>query len=107
MKIFALNVDDQNAALFDPWTIIHTSYGLWAGLVGIPFWITMGGAVAYEVFEQVAERQPWGQKIFRTSGAETPINLVSDVLVAAVGWWLGNRYHKPRTSGYLAPARRV
>jgi len=106
MKLFATNDADQNFALFDPWTVIHTSFGLWAGLVGISFKWTMAAAVLYEMFEQVAEDQPWGQKIFRSSGRETIANLVSDVGVTAGGWWLGNKYHEPRVSGYLAPAAR-
>lgn len=96
MKIFALDIKDQNLALFDPWTVIHMSVGLFAGLVGIPLLPSMGGAVAYEIFEQVAEDQPWGQKIFKTSGSETTFNMVSDVLIFGLGWWLGDRYHTER-----------
>lgn len=93
MKLFATTVADQNVALFDPWTVIHFSVGLFAGLVGIPVAPSMAAAVGYEAFEQIAENQPWGQKIFRTSGSETVINLVSDVVIFGVGWYLGDRYH--------------
>lgn len=93
MKLFATTVADQNVALFDPWTVIHFSVGLFAGLVGIPVAPSMAAAVGYEAFEQIAESHPWGQKIFRTSGSETVINLVSDVVIFGVGWYLGDRYH--------------
>lgn len=94
MKFFATTVADQNLALFDPWTVIHTAAGLFAGLVGIPFVPSIAAAIGYEVFEQMAESRPWGQKIFRTSGAETKINLVSDVIVFGLGWWWGDYYHR-------------
>lgn len=96
MKAFAFHHEDQNSALFDPWSVIHLSVGLFAGLVGIGPILSMTAAVGYEIFEQMAESQPWGQKIFRTSGAENGPNIATDILVFAVGWWLGNAYNGPR-----------
>lgn len=104
MKAFAFSVEDQNLALFDPWSVIHLSVGLFAGLVGIPLVPSIGAAVAYEFFEQIAEDAPWGQKIFRTSGSETTINMISDVVLFALGWYFGDVYHKPQRA--LPPARR-
>ncbi len=103
MKVFAFRHEDQNSALFDPWSVIHLSAGLFAGLVGIGPIVSMTAAVGYEIFEQVAENQPWGQKIFRTSGSENGPNMITDVLVFAVGWWLGTAYHRPRQPALNPP----
>jgi len=105
MKLVALHHDDQNAALFDPWSLIHLSAGLFAGLVGIGVVPSMIAAVAYEGFEQLAESQPWGQKIFKTSGSETFVNIVSDVALFAVGWYLGERYNRPSPTRAINPPR--
>lgn len=93
MKAIAFRHEDQNFAVLDPWSVIHFSVGLFAGLVGIGVVPSMVAAVAYEGFEQLAENQPWGQKIFKTSGSETPVNLVLDVVIFGVGWWLGHAYN--------------
>lgn len=93
MKAVALRHEDQNYAIFDPWTVIHFSVGLFAGLVGIGVIPSMAAAVAYEGFEQLAERQSWGQKIFKTSGSETTINMVLDVAIFGLGWWAGHAYN--------------
>lgn len=103
MKVFAVSVEDQNLALFDPWSVIHTSAGLFAGLVGLPFVPSIAAAVAYEFFEQIAEGKSWGQKIFRTSGSETTFNMISDVVLFALGWYLGDVYHRPQKA--LGPAK--
>ena len=103
MKLVALHHDDQNAALLDPWSLIHLSAGLFAGLVGVGVVPSMIAAVAYEGFEQLAERQSWGQKIFKTSGSETIANIVTDVALFAIGWYLGERYNRPQTA--LNPSR--
>lgn len=92
MKLVALHHDDQNYALFDPWSVIHMSAGLFFGLVGVGPVLSMTAAVGYDLFEQVAERQPWGQHIFKTSGSETVPNIITDIALFALGWYLGNRY---------------
>lgn len=92
--ILARRKSDQNFAAIDPWTAIHVAAGLAAGLVQVPFWPAMGGAVAYEVFEHYAETQAWGQRLFKTSGAENQRNMAVDVLVFAAGHWLGSRWNR-------------
>jgi len=105
MKLVALHHDEQNFALFDPWSLIHLSAGLFAGLVGIGVVPSMVAAVAYEGFEQLAESQPWGQKIFRTSGSETIANIITDVGLFALGWYMGERYNRPDSRRALNPGR--
>lgn len=91
--LVARTKEDQNKAAIDPWTAVHVGFGLGAGLMDIPFWWAMGGAVAYEIFEQWLERTEFGQNAFKTSGPETPMNAVVDVIVFAGGWWLGQKWN--------------
>jgi hypothetical protein len=92
MKLVALHHEEQNYALFDPWSVVHFAAGMFFGLVRVGFWPSLGLAVGYEAFEQFAERQSWGEKIFTTSGAETRSNIATDIGLFAVGWWLTNKY---------------
>ena len=95
MKLVAFHHEDQNAALLDPWSLVHLSVGLFAGLIGVGAIPSLAVATAYEAFEQFAERQPWGSKIFRTSGAETPQNIALDLGLFMAGWWMGAKYNDP------------
>ncbi len=93
MVIFAIDKDDQNESLMDPWSFVHGTSGLAFGLTGINFWTSISAAVIYDVLEQIAERNPIGQKLFATSGPESFGNVIVDLLLFAGGWWLGARYN--------------
>ena len=115
MKLVALNKKDQNEAWVDPWSAVHFSVGLAFGLVGIHFWKTVAAAIAWDIFEQVAERASWGQKFFRTSGPESWGNVGTDTALFLGGWYLGQRYNatgpavnpetKPRGKSKRNPGR--
>jgi hypothetical protein len=92
--IVARRKSDQNYAAVDPWTAVHASAGLAAGLVNAPFWPAMIAAVGYEVFEHYAETQPWGQRLFKTSGAENYGNMLVDLLAFAVGHAAGAAWNR-------------
>ena len=94
MKIVATEKDDQNRAAVDPWTLVHFSTGLALGLVDAPFDKVLGGAVGYEIAEQFAERQEWGQDFFETSGPEHLVNAAVDLGVLVLGHWLGRRWNR-------------
>jgi hypothetical protein len=78
----------------DPWTAVHLSTGLALGLMDVPLRWALTAAVAYELVEQHAERRPWGQRLFVTSGPEVKPNSVLDVVVLAVGHGLGQRWNR-------------
>ena len=92
--LVATRKSDQNQALIDPWTAVHFGFGLAAGLMEVPWWLSIGGAVAYEVFEQQLERTSAGKAWFKTSGPESFGNAAVDVGVYAVGMYLGNAYNR-------------
>lgn len=94
MKLVALRKADQNAALTDPWTVVHLGSGLACGLTALPFWPVFGLAVGYEVVEHFVERLPAGQRFFKSSEPESFPNAVVDVVTFALGWWLGARYNR-------------
>jgi hypothetical protein len=94
VKLFAFHHEDQNYAVFDPWSLIHLTSGMFAGLVGVGPVLSMSAAIGYDVFEQLAEREPWGQQIFRTPGSENWENILADLGLFALGWYLGHRYHE-------------
>lgn len=92
MRILATHKAEQNRAAIDPWTAVHLSAGLAAGLVDAPFPKSLLAAVAYEAIEQVLERNDAGRSFFKTSGPEVLHNAVVDVAVFVVGhalgqWW--------------------
>lgn len=93
MKLVATRKAEQNEAAIDPWTAVHFSSGLATGLMGVGFWPTLLGALAYDGLEQLAERHPMGQRLFRTSKPESAANVVVDTLVFLGGWYLGRRYN--------------
>jgi len=93
MKLVATAKPEQNRALLDPWTVVHFSSGLATGLMGIRWDWSISAAVMYEVVEQYAERQGWGQELFDTSFHESIPNAVADVAVFAVGHWLGELWN--------------
>jgi hypothetical protein len=92
MKIVATRRAEQNHAPIDPWTLVHLSAGLALGLMNVPRRWAVIGALAYEVIEQVAERDDWGKQLFETRGPESPINAVVDTVVFVAGHVLGTRW---------------
>ena len=93
MKWLARNLDEQNEAAIDPWTLVHFSAGLALGLMRAPLLPSLLGAAAYEVAEQVLERQQVGNRLFSMKGPESSLNLVVDLAVLVGGhltgqWWL-------------------
>lgn len=94
MKIIATKKSDQNLALVDPWTLVHFSVGLAAGLANVPPKWAIAGAVAYELAEQIFERTNFGQRFFSVSGPETLLNAALDVFVFAAGQYLGDEWNQ-------------
>ncbi|MEN8375520.1 MAG: hypothetical protein ABFS34_08735 [Gemmatimonadota bacterium] len=94
MKLLATRKTDQNRAVIDPWTLVHFSAGLAAGLVRIPLRWTLPAAIAYELFEQYLERKKVGQEMFETSGPESIRNAVVDIAVLAAGQRLGEIWNE-------------
>ncbi len=78
----------------DPWTVVHFSAGLAAGLMRLNPRMALSAAIAWEVAEQVFERQPVGQEVLKTSGPEVLPNVVLDVAVFAAGQVLGELWNR-------------
>jgi len=98
MKILATSKPDQNRAAVDPWTAVHLSAGLAAGLMEVSFPSALTAAVAYEAVEQVFERQDAGKEFFETTGPEHLANSAVDLVVFALGHWLGRRWNRTGVS---------
>lgn len=94
MRWLARAKRDQNQAALDPWTVVHFAAGLAAGLVDMPYKWLLTAALAYEVVEQVAERQEIGQEIFETSGPESLPNAVVDLVAVTLGHQLGRAWNR-------------
>jgi hypothetical protein len=94
MRWLARGKEDQNQAALDPWTVVHFAAGLAAGLVDMPYKWLLAAALAYEVVEQVAERQEIGQEIFESSGPESLPNAVVDLVAVTVGHQLGRAWNR-------------
>lgn len=93
MKLIATKKKEQNSSVLDPWTVVHFAAGLAAGLVNLPRDWAIAGAVAYELAEQYAEREEWGQELFETRRPESVPNAVIDVAVFMVGHRLGQAWN--------------
>ncbi len=89
MRLFATHKAHQNQRGVDPWTIVHFSSGLTFGLMDVPLRTAVVAGTLYEVAEQVFERSEGGQRFFVTSGPESPINAVVDMVVLVAGHQLG------------------
>ena len=105
MKWLASSKDEQNRAVLDPWTIVHFGTGLAAGLTDAPPVPALTAAIAYEGAEQVMERKELWRELFKTSGPESRANAVMDILVFALGMWLGRLWNASR-GDRDAPSRR-
>lgn len=93
MEIIATEKREQNRAVLDPWTAVHFSMGLAAGLMSLDRRWVLPASVAYELLEQYLERHRVGQDLFKTSGPEDTANALADVAVFALGHWLGERWN--------------
>ena len=93
MKLVATKKGEQNRAIVDPWTVVHFAAGLAAGLVEMPREWALTAAVAYELAEQYAERQNWGQELFETSREESVPNAAMDLAAFAAGHLLGELWN--------------
>ena len=94
MPLLATRKAHQNRRALDPWTLVHFSTGLALGLLDTPLRSALVVAVAYELIEQVVEREDWGQRFFRASGPEGIANAVVDVVVLAAGHRAGRRWNE-------------
>jgi hypothetical protein len=81
---------EPNKEAVDQWTPVHVLAGTTAGAVGLSFPLAMGLAAAYEVVEY-AHEWPKGSVIFGSKRPESGINVVTDLVVFAAGWWLGRK----------------
>ena len=93
MKWVATAKRDQNRAVIDPWTIVHLGAGLAAGLMEARTEWAVGAAVAWEGVEQFVERRRWGKEVLQSSGPEAAANASMDLIVFAVGLWLGRQWN--------------
>lgn len=92
--LIATKKSEQNQGALDPWTVVHFSMGLAAGLMKLPFAPVMTAAVAYELIEHAFEDSEYGKKFFDISGPETTANAAVDLGVFAVGYWLADKWNR-------------
>jgi hypothetical protein len=85
---------DQNLAVVDPWTFVHAGTGLALGLLNVPMWKAVTGAVLYEVIEARAETKEAGRRFFSVSSPEIVENQILDVAIFALGVHLGRRWNE-------------
>lgn len=94
MHLLAERKPEQNRAAVDPWTVVHFAAGLAFGLMDVRLRWAVVSSVAYEVAEQVFERQEWGKELFKTSGPEILPNALVDVAVLVLGHRLGAAWNR-------------
>lgn len=94
MKIIATQKSDQNRAAVDPWTMVHLSAGLALGLMKVPRRWACAASIAYELAEQVFERQAWGKELFEVSGPESLPNALADSAAFLAGYRLGRMWNE-------------
>jgi len=93
MRLVARSKAEQNRAAVDPWTAVHFTSGLAAGLTRVPLPWALAAAVAYEVVEQLGERRRPVQELFAVSGPESLANSLTDLVVFVLGHRLGKRWN--------------
>lgn len=104
MKLIASRKRQQNRAAIDPWTAVHFTSGLAAGLMDIPRNVSLPAAALYELAEQYVERTDWGKELLSTRGPESLPNVAMDLVAFALGQWTGERWNA--TGGKKRPMRR-
>ena len=87
----ARNKAEQNEAVVDPWTAVHLGSGVAAGLIGAPFFISLGAALAYEWVETKGDIE---SKIFGMSKPETRANQGADIAVFVAGYMAGRAWNR-------------
>lgn len=85
-----------NEGILDSWTAVHALTGLSAGFSGVSAPLALGGAAAYELVEY-AHEWPRGSVLFGSKRPESAQNVVSDLVVYGLTYWLGSRW--PRSTG--------
>lgn len=76
----------KNRDPVDGYTAAHVAAGVGFALAGVKFKTAMLLAVGYEVFEQLLERSETGQRLFKTNGPESAVNVATDLAVFAAGF---------------------
>ena len=94
VKWVATSRAEQNSAALDPWSVVHFASGLALGLVGVSMPVGLAAGVAYEIVEHAAEKDPRWQQFFLTTGPESQINIVTDLVLLAGGLALGKRWRE-------------
>lgn len=94
MNLLATRKTEQNRAAVDPWTVVHLASGLALGLMKVPGRWALVASVAYELSEQVVERQEWGKEFFEVHGPESLPNALVDSGIFMLGHWLGQRWNE-------------
>lgn len=79
----------MNEGLVDQWTAVHALAGLGVGLLGASAPVALGGAAVYEVVEY-AHEWPRGSVLFGSKRPESIPNVVSDLAVYGLAYWLGS-----------------
>lgn len=85
----------MNEGILDSWTAVHALTGLGAGFSGVSASLALGGAAAYELVEY-AHEWPRGSVLFGSKRPESVQNVVSDLVVYSLTYWLGSRW--PRST---------
>jgi len=78
----------------DRWTLVHAATGAAMGAAGVPAAWALAAAVAYELAEQIAERQPAVQRFFVTSGPEHAANVAADLAIYMAAWYAAQRLRR-------------
>jgi len=73
-----------NVAPIDRLSIIHTAIGVFYGLLRVPWYLTLGAAVTWEIVErQLKTHNP---EVFAWPQQESFANSLMDVTVTMAGW---------------------
>lgn len=78
-----------NESFVDVWSLAHVATGYTARKIGVPFFLYMGGAVLFERIEHSME-YPDGHPTFGTKRPETLKNVIGDLVVGALGYYLAD-----------------
>jgi hypothetical protein len=75
---------EVNHGPIDIWTVGHVAVGAGLGLVRAPWWVALGGAVAWEFAENPLKRHVFNSMVGSTK--DTFVNSTVDVVALMVGW---------------------
>lgn len=88
VKLYAKHPHD--AALTDPYSLLHYSAGLATGLGKVPPLKAIIGAATVDLVFSYLYQRPTG--LYRKTGAEPPLNKVADIALFALGNYMGRRW---------------